>query len=170
LSITAFDDTATKPSTTTDDRAGYAMAVAAVIAVAVAALIYTFKEWEEVGGLRTLSRSFVLFGFVLGVGAISLYFLRGGEMDINGCQVVADAEICRREASPQEVLGMLAWHAADVVPVLEINESLEWRRPARSNSAVAGATILMVRLWVAVGILGLIKRAWDEWGLHGSGQ
>jgi hypothetical protein len=41
--------------------------------------------------------------------------------------------------------------------------SLEWHRPARSANAVVGATILALRLWVAIGILAVLKRPWDEW-------
>ena len=45
--------------------------------------------------------------------------------------------------------------------------SLEWHRPARSANAVVGATILALRLWVAIGILAVLKRPWDEWGPGG---
>src|SRR5690349_7702766 len=33
-----------------------------------------------------------------------------------------------------------------------------------SANAVVGASILVVRLWVAIGILGVLKRLWDKWG------
>ena len=62
------------------------------------------------------------------------------------------------QASPRQVLGMLAWHAANMVPVLDIPHSLEWHRPARSASAVVGASILALRLWVAIGVLAVLKR------------
>ena len=64
---------------------------------------------------------------------------------------------------------MLAWHAANVVPVLDIPHSLEWHRPARSANAVVGASILALRLWVAIGILAVLKRLWDKWGPGGPG-
>jgi len=65
---------------------------------------------------------------------------------------------------------MLAWHAANVVPVLDITHSLEWPRPARSANAVVGASILALRLWVAIGILGVLKLLWDKWGPIGSSR
>ena len=48
-----------------------------------------------------------------------------------------------------------------------ISHSLEWHRPARSANAVVGATILALRLWVAIGILAVLKRLWDKWGPGG---
>ena len=57
---------------------------------------------------------------------------------------------------------MLAWHAANVVPVLDIPHSLEWPRPARSANAAVGASILALRLWVAIGVLAVLKRLWDK--------
>jgi hypothetical protein len=59
---------------------------------------------------------------------------------------------------------MLAWHAANVVPVLDIPDAMGWPRPARAAHAVAGAGIIVVRLWVAIGLLGVFKRLWDKWG------
>jgi hypothetical protein len=61
------------------------------------------------------------------------------------------------------VLGLLAWHAANVVPVLDITHSLEWQRPARSANTVVGASVLALPLWVAIGILAVLKRLWDKW-------
>jgi hypothetical protein len=77
---------------------------------------------------------------------------------------VGEQETCQGEASPLDVFGMLAWHAADVVPALDITHSLGWQRPARSSDAVVGVSVLAVRLWVAIGILGVLKRMWDKWG------
>ena len=39
---------------------------------------------------------------------------------IEACRTVGELETCRGQASPRQVLGMLAWHAANVVPVLDI--------------------------------------------------
>ena len=86
---------------------------------------------------------------------------------IETCRTVGELETCRGQASPRQVLGMLAWHAANVVPVLDIPHSLEWHRPARSANAVVGASILALRLWVAIGILAVLKRLWDKWGPGG---
>jgi hypothetical protein len=83
---------------------------------------------------------------------------------IEACRTVDELEACQGQASPRQVLGLLAWHAANVVPVLDFTHSLEWQRPARSADAVVGASVLAVRLWVAIGILGVLRRLWDKWG------
>jgi|KBSMisStaDraftv2_1062788.scaffolds.fasta_scaffold711163_1 hypothetical protein len=88
---------------------------------------------------------------------------------IETCRTVGELETCRGQASPRQVLGMLAWHAANVVPVLDIPHSLEWHRPARPADAVVGASILALRLWVAIGILAVLKRLWDKRGPGGPG-
>jgi hypothetical protein len=59
---------------------------------------------------------------------------------------------------------MLTWHTANVVPVLDITNTLEWHRPARSPNAFVGPSIFLIRLWVAIGILGVLKLLWDKWG------
>ena len=86
------------------------------------------------------------------------------------CRTVGELETCRGQAAPPQVLGMLAWHAANVVPVLDITHSLEWPRPARSANAIVGASIFLIRLWVAIGILGVLKPLWDKWGPSGSSR
>jgi hypothetical protein len=91
-------------------------------------------------------------------------------VQIEACRTVGELETCRGQASPGQVLGMLAWHAANVVPVLDIPHSLEWHRPARSANAVVGASILALRLWVAIGVLAVLKRLWDKWGPGGPGR
>jgi hypothetical protein len=45
---------------------------------------------------------------------------------IEACRTVGELETCRGQASAQQVLGLLAWHAANVVPVLDITHSMEW--------------------------------------------
>jgi hypothetical protein len=65
---------------------------------------------------------------------------------------------------------MLAWHAANVVPVLDITNTLGWHRSARSTNAAVGASIFVIRLWVAIGILGVLKLLWDKWGPSASSR
>ena len=76
--------------------------------------------------------------------------------------------MCGGRASPQQVLAMLAWQTANAVPVLDLTNAFEWSRPARSDAVVVGATIVVLRLWVLIGVLGVIKRIWDKWGPSGS--
>jgi hypothetical protein len=139
-----------------------------VIIVAIIFLVFTLREWEQVGALRTTSRSLVLFISLLGFVAVVLFYARRWGVHIEACRTVGEVETCHGQASPQQVLGMLAWHAANVVPGLDITHSLEWQRPARSAHAVVGASVLAVRLWVAIGILGVLKLLWDKWGPVGS--
>jgi hypothetical protein len=94
---------------------------------------------------------------------VSFYARRWG-VHVEACRTAGELETCSGQASARRLLGLLAWHAANVVPVLDITDSLESQRPARSDHAAVGAAILLVRLWVAVGILAVLKRLWDKWG------
>jgi hypothetical protein len=164
LSPAVLDDEAGEIPTTSDDLVALLWFIICLLAVAVVVLISMLREWEDVGILRTVSRSLVLFTLVLAISAIALFYLRGSGVEIKGCDVVDQGEVCSELASPRQTVGMLAWHAADVVPVLKITDSFGWERPARSDSIVAGAAIVMIRLWVAVGVLAIVKRVWDRWG------
>lgn len=164
LSATAFDNEPRDVAKGTDLTA-LLWALVMILVVAVMALVFVLKEWEDVGLLRTTSRSLVLFTMVLGLSAVALVYLTGsGGVEITACRVEGEQEACSGQGSPRDILGMLAWQAADVVPILRVTDSFEWERPARSESAVVGAVIMMIRLWVAVGVLAIIKRLWDRWG------
>ena len=137
-------------------------AVVVVILIAIAGLLSTLRKWEQLGAARTTSRCLVIFTCLLGFVAIVLFEARRWGVHIEACRTVGELETCRGQASPRQVLGMLAWHAANVVPVLDIPHSLEWHRPARSANAAVGASILALRLWVAIGVLAVLKRLWDK--------
>ena len=168
ISLTAFDGTTGAAPPHSGDLVFLAWLVVFVIIVAIIFLVFTLREWEQVGALRTTSRSLVLFISLLGFVAVVLFYARRWGVHIEACRTVGEVETCHGQASPQQVLGMLAWHAANVVPGLDITHSLEWQRPARSAHAVVGASVLAVRLWVAIGILGVLKLLWDKWGPVGS--
>lgn len=159
------DDPGTISDAGDDDVAWFVWFVVVVLVICVASLVFTLKEWQQVGAARTISRSFVLFTFFLGFATGCLVAARQWGVDIAACHLVSAQEICAGQASPRQVVGMLAWHAADVVPVLKATHSFEWERPARSDSIVVGASVVLVRLWVAIGVLGVIKLIWDSWGL-----
>ncbi|MGH2703214.1 MAG: hypothetical protein ACRDJT_11050 [Actinomycetota bacterium] len=168
LSPTMFDADEGPTTASNDDLLTFAWFVMGILAIAVAALIFTLREWNSVGLVRTVSRSLVLFTFILGFAASWLYFARRFGVEINACRLIAEQEICRDQASPQQVLGMLSWQAADVVPVLQITDSFGWDRPARSESTVVGAAVVIIRLWLAIGVLAIVKRIWDGWGATSS--
>ena len=67
---------------------------------------------------RGLPRA-AIFTCLLGFVAIVLFEARRWGC-IEACRTVGELETCRGQASPRQVLGMLAWHAANVVPVLDI--------------------------------------------------
>jgi hypothetical protein len=142
----------------------------AVFASAIVYLVRTLRNWEQLGAAQTISRSLLIFTFLLGFVAFGLFEARRWGVHIEACRTASELETCQGQASPRQVLGMLAWHAANVVPGLDITQSLEWHRPARSANAIVGASILALRLWVAIGILGVLKRLWDKWGPGGSSQ
>ena len=120
-----------------------------------------YREAGLVSAGRTLSRSLLVTTVILASLAALLYFAR---VDIEACRTVAEVETCRGPVSPRQMLSMLAWHAANVVPALDITDTLGWSRPARSAHPVVAASILAVRLSVVIGILAVLKRLWDKVG------
>ncbi len=168
LSPTLFDADAGRTAGSNDDLLTFVWFVMVILGLAVAALILTLREWNSVGLVRTVSRSLVLFTFILGFAASWLFFARRFGVEINACRLIGEQEICHAQASPQQVLGMLSWQAADVVPVLQIPDSFGWDRPARSESTVVGAAVVIIRLWLAIGVLAIVKRIWDVWGASSS--
>jgi len=172
IALVSIDRTTAPASAQSDEVAfiaWFAWLVVVVILIAIAGLLSTLRKWEQLGAARTTSRCLVIFTCLLGFVAIVLFEARRWGVHIEACRTVGELETCRGQASPRQVLGMLAWHAANVVPVLDIPHSLEWHRPARSANAVVGASILALRLWVAIGILAVLKRLWDKWGPGGPG-
>ncbi len=163
VSISAFNDRPGAPSSNGGDPVWLGAIFPLVLILGVMALVSTLVEWEEAGLPRTISRCLVLLAFVLGAAALWLLFARHWGVEVFACKGSGTTQTCAEQASPRGVLGMLAWNAADVVPVLKITDSFMWDLPARSESLTVGVTLLMVRLWVAIGVLGVIKRIWDTW-------
>ena len=164
ISLTAFDGSVgAAPARRPSDAVPYAWFSVVFIIVAAMGLFFVYRESGQLSAVRTLSRSLVLFTFILGTLAVFLFFARRWGVHIEACRTLREVETCQGQASPRQVLGMLAWHAANVVPALDIPHSLEWQRPARSAHAVVGASILTVRLWLAIGILAVLKRLRDKW-------
>jgi hypothetical protein len=168
IALTAFDGTTSAVSASSGDVESLAWFVTIGLVLAIMGLVFTLTEWEQIGAARNISRSLVLFTFLLGFVAVVLFYARRWGVHIEACRTAGELETCQGQASARQVLGLLSWHAANVVPVLDITHSMEWPRPARSTDAVVGASILVVRLWVAIGILGVLKRLWDKWGPGGS--
>jgi hypothetical protein len=136
-----------------------------VVFLAVVGLVVTVRELNHVGWRRTASRSVVLIAIALGVAAVVLYQAQRMGVHIQSCYMDLQhkKEVCTPLSSERHVFGMLAWHGSNVVPVLDIPKSLGWTRPARSSSRTVLLIILAVRLWVAIGLLAVIKRLWDKW-------
>lgn len=169
VSMTAFDGTTgAAPTRPSSNVAFFVWIIIVFIVVAIMGLLFMYRESGQTRATRTISRSLVLFTFILGILAAFLFYARRWGVHIEACRTVGELETCQGQASPRQVLGMLAWHAANVVPALDVTHSLEWPRPARSADAVVGASILAVRLWLAIGILAVLKRLWDKWGQAGS--
>ena len=141
-----------------------------VVASAAVYHVRTLRNWEQLGAAQTVSRTLLIFTLLLGFLAFGLFEARRWGVHIEACRTVGELETCQGQASPRQVLGMLAWHAANVVPVLDITNTLGWHRPARSANAAVGASIFVIRLWVAIGILGVLKLLWDKWGPSASSR
>jgi hypothetical protein len=163
VALTAFDRTTSAVTHSSSDVVSFAWLFIVGGIVAIMGLVFTLREWQQIGAVRNISRCLVLFTFFLGFMAGMLFYTRRWGVHIEACRTVGELETCQGQASAQQILSMLAWHASNVVPVLDIPHSLEWPRPARSTNAVVAAGILIIRLWVAIGILAVLKRLWDKW-------
>ena len=170
ISIAAIDRTTSAAHGDVEVYVWLVCGIVAAIAVAIGYLVRTLRRWEQLGAVQTISRSLLTFTFLLSVLNFGLFAAGRWGVHIEACRTVRELETCQGQASPRQVLGMLAWHAANVVPVLDITHVLEWPRPARSTNALVGASILALRLWVAIGILGVLKLLWDKWGPIGSSR
>lgn len=167
LSVIDRSDGHTAPGSV-DDVVPFAWFAAFLFTLPIVFLVFTLREWELVGATRTISRSLVLFAVLLGILGPVLHFTYQWGVHIDACRTVEGVEHCSGQSSQARILDLLLWHAANVVPVLDITDSMEWARPARSGDAVVGVSVIGVRLWVALGILGVVKRLWDRWDLSRS--
>ncbi|QIM19944.1 hypothetical protein G7075_00370 [Phycicoccus sp. HDW14] len=168
LALAWFDTS--EPATTPgpgDDWLGLVFLVVLATAALVVGLVTLLRDWERIGPVPALSRSVVLFALLLVLLTAALSLSREWGVHIPACRVVAGVERCGGEATAREVLSMLGWNAADVVPALDIPASFTWSRPARSDDALVGACLVLVRLWVVVGVLGVLRRLWDRWSTLG---
>jgi len=123
IALVSIDRTTAPASAQSDEVAfiaWFAWLVVVVILIAIAGLLSTLRKWEQLGAARTTSRCLVIFTCLLGFVAIVLFEARRWGVHIEACRTVGELETCRGQASPRQVLGMLAWHAANVVPVLDI--------------------------------------------------
>jgi hypothetical protein len=144
---------------------------AVVVFLAVVGLVLTVRELNHVGWPRTVSRSVVLIAIALGIAAVTLYQAQRMGVHIESCYIKGKKEHCGGLTSERHMFGMLAWQGANVVPVLDIPKSTGWSRPARSSSHTVLLIIFLVRVWVAIGLLAVIKRLWDKWsGATGPAQ
>ena len=122
IALTAFDGTTSAVSASSGDVESLAWFVTIGLVLAIMGLVVTLLEWEQVGAARNISRSLVLFTFLLGFVAAVLFYARRWGVHIEACRTVGELETCQ----DKQVLGLLAWHAANVVPVLDITHSMEW--------------------------------------------
>jgi hypothetical protein len=169
ISLTAFDSRAPNTSRATHSITAIVALLTVALVVGLMGLVGTTREWEQVGLARTLSRSLVLFLWILGMASFALVVARHW-VAVQECTTRSGQEVCGGAASPRQVLALLAWQSADAVPVLNLTGAFEWTRPARSDSAAVGTAIVVLRLWVVIGLLSVIKRLWDKWGTTGTAQ
>jgi hypothetical protein len=143
-----------------------------VVFLAVRVLVVTVRGsgGAPIHWARTVSRSLVFITFALGIAAVTLFQAQLMGVPIESCHMAGKHEHCEPYASERHVLGMLAWQGANVVPALDIPKSTGWSRPARSSNFIVVVTILLIRLWVAIGLLAVIKRLWDRWSAGSSSR
>ena len=74
ISITAFDrTTGAAPARPSSDVLFLVWLVVVFIVLAIMGLVSMLREWEQVGAARTISRSLLLFTFLLGIAAAVLF-------------------------------------------------------------------------------------------------
>jgi hypothetical protein len=88
ISLTAFDETTGAVSAHSSDVASLAWFVAVAGVLAIMGLVVTLLEWEQVGAARNISRSLVLFAFLLGFVAAVLFYARRWGVHIEACRTV----------------------------------------------------------------------------------
>jgi hypothetical protein len=108
LSATAFDGTPNAVSARTSDAAHLAWSVTIGGVLAIMGLVFTLLEWEQIGAERNVSRSLVLFTFLLGFVAAVLFYARRWGVHIEACRTADELETCQGQASARQVLGLLA--------------------------------------------------------------
>ena len=100
LSLSLFDTDAGPATSSNDDLSSFVWIVMGILSIGVAALIFTLREWNAVGLPRTVSRSLVLFTFILGFAASWLFFARGFGVEINGCRALGRTRDLSRAGLP----------------------------------------------------------------------
>jgi hypothetical protein len=85
FAATAFDETTGAVSAHSSDVASLAWFVAVAGVLAIMGLVVTLLEWEQVGPARNISRSLVLFAFLLGFVAAVLFYARRWGVHIEAC-------------------------------------------------------------------------------------
>jgi RsiW-degrading membrane proteinase PrsW (M82 family) len=76
IALTAFDGTTSAVSARSGDVESLAWFVTIGLVLAIMGLVFTLTEWEQIGAARNISRSLVLFTFLLGFVAVVLFYAR----------------------------------------------------------------------------------------------
>ena len=107
IAITAIDRSTRPPTGRSGDVASFAPLVIVGGVLAITGLLFTLREWEHISAVRNISRSLVLFTFLLGYMTIVLSYPRYWGVHIEACRTVGELETCQGPASVRQVLSML---------------------------------------------------------------
>ena len=71
-------------------------------------------------------------------------------------------EFTSREAPLGEVATFFLWHLVDLVPLLDIDQTLRLRMPLGYSEPQVGWCVLVYQLFVVLPVLALVRRAWKQ--------
>jgi len=110
IALVSLDRTTTPAPAQSDEVAfiaWFAWLVVAVILIAIAGLLSTLRQWEQLGAAATTSRCLVVFTCLLGFVAIVLFEARRWGVHIEACHTVG--ELGDLPGGKHHAAG--AWHA-----------------------------------------------------------
>ncbi len=110
---------------------------------------------------QSMSRILVSIAFFIGLLALLLSGVRAEVYACRGDPCGGSDEPATR-ASPYDLVELLAWHSADVIPALDLTGALEWDRPATLSDPLARTAAGAIRVFViviAVGVLAQLRRS-----------
>jgi hypothetical protein len=71
-------------------------------------------------------------------------------------------EFTSREAPLGEVATFFLWHLVDLVPLLDIDQTLRWRMPLGYSEPQVGWCVLLYQLFIVLPVLALVRRGWKR--------
>lgn len=71
-------------------------------------------------------------------------------------------EFTSHQAPLGEVATFFLWHLVDLVPLLDIDQTLRWRMPLGYSEPQVGWCVLLYQLFVVLPVIALVRRAFKQ--------